>query len=126
MANTYTNSASDKVKLYEEIRCLRVVMERILRVMDSSAFVDSQFEKWSGKLPDNENIVASCCLNYKKNQKMYLDEFNGVYHTKNCIIKEIRFLKVFPTVNSNPKNGLTTDKKIRYLTAVLEDDGIKL
>lgn len=33
--------------MYEEIRCLRCVMERLLRVIDRSEFVDYQFEKFN-------------------------------------------------------------------------------
>jgi len=33
----------------EEIKCLRAVLERILRVLDESLFVDYQMEKW-GKI----------------------------------------------------------------------------
>jgi len=33
----------------EEIKCLRAVLERILRVMDEGLFVDYQMEKW-GKI----------------------------------------------------------------------------
>ena len=46
MTNTYSDDAQMKTKIYEEIRCLRCVLERILRVMDESLFVDYQMEKF--------------------------------------------------------------------------------
>jgi hypothetical protein len=49
MTNTYPDNTSYDVKLLEEIRCLRCVNERILRVMDEGLFVDYQMEKFSTK-----------------------------------------------------------------------------
>ena len=46
MTNTYPEDAPYNEKLLEEIRCLRCVMERILRVMDEGLFVDYQMEKF--------------------------------------------------------------------------------
>ena len=46
MTNTYPDDAPIEIKTYEEIRCLRCVLERILRVMDEGIFVDYQFEKF--------------------------------------------------------------------------------
>jgi hypothetical protein len=46
MTNTYKNSDSIEVKQLEELRCLRCVLERILRVMDEGLFVDYQMEKF--------------------------------------------------------------------------------
>ena len=46
LVNTYPDNASMETKMYEEIRCLRCVLERVLRVMDGSAFVDYQMEKY--------------------------------------------------------------------------------
>ncbi len=46
MTNTYKEDATIEEKTYEEIRCLRCVLERILRVMDESLFVDYQMEKF--------------------------------------------------------------------------------
>jgi len=46
MANTYPDDAPYEVKLLEEIRCLRCVNERILRVLDEGLFVDYQMEKF--------------------------------------------------------------------------------
>jgi hypothetical protein len=48
MTNTYPDDAPPEVKLLEEIRCLRCVNERILRVMDEGLFVDYQMEKFTG------------------------------------------------------------------------------
>ena len=55
MTNTYPDDASYEVKLLEEIRCLRCVTERILRVMDEGLFVDYQLEKF-GKGPKNQPV----------------------------------------------------------------------
>lgn len=46
MVNTYPDNATMETKLYEEMRCLRSLLERILRVMDRSEFVDYQMEKF--------------------------------------------------------------------------------
>ena len=46
MINTYDDNASVDTKLYEEMRCIRSVLERILRVMDEGLFVDYQMEKY--------------------------------------------------------------------------------
>lgn len=37
-----------EIKTFEEMRCLRSVLERLLRVMDRAEFVDYQMEKFSG------------------------------------------------------------------------------
>lgn len=46
MVNTYPDDAPIETKLYEELRCTRSVLERILRVMDEGLFVDYQMEKY--------------------------------------------------------------------------------
>ena len=46
MVNTYSDDVSMETKLYEEMRCTRSVLERILRVMDEGLFVDYQMEKY--------------------------------------------------------------------------------
>lgn len=46
MVNTYKDDASMEEKMYEEVRCLRAVLERVLRVMDEGLFVDYQMEKY--------------------------------------------------------------------------------
>ena len=52
MTNTYPDDVPNDLKLLEEIRCLRCVNERILRVMDEGLFVDYQLEKFGrGKVP---------------------------------------------------------------------------
>jgi hypothetical protein len=48
MTNTYPKDAPLDVKTYEELRCVRCVLERILRVMDEGLFVDYQMEKFLG------------------------------------------------------------------------------
>ena len=46
MVNTYKCTDSIFTKIHEEMRCTRAVLERILTVMDRSAFVDYQMEKF--------------------------------------------------------------------------------
>jgi len=46
MVNTYPDDAPMETKIYEELRCTRAVLERILRVMDEGLFVDYQMEKY--------------------------------------------------------------------------------
>ena len=41
-------------KMYEEVRCLRCVLERVLRVMDEGLFVDYQMEKFGRNYKQNE------------------------------------------------------------------------
>ena len=55
MTNTYKDTDTHEKKLYEELRCLRCVLERILRVMDNGLFVDYQMEKF-GKDYKTEEI----------------------------------------------------------------------
>ena len=49
MTNTYNDDEKIEVKIYEELRCTRCVLERILRVMDEGLFVDYEMEKFGGK-----------------------------------------------------------------------------
>lgn len=46
MTNTYNDDDEMEDKIYEELRCIRCVLERLLNVLDSSAFVDYQMEKF--------------------------------------------------------------------------------
>ena len=46
MTNTYSEKASLEEKTYEELRCTRCCLERILRVLDEGLFVDYQMEKF--------------------------------------------------------------------------------
>ena len=57
MTNSYDDDAPLDFKIKEEMRCLRSVLERILRVMDRSEFIDYQMEKF-GKdyVPRREKI----------------------------------------------------------------------
>lgn len=48
MTNTYPDDAPMDIKTFEEMRCLRSVLERLLRVMDRAEFVDYQMEKFGG------------------------------------------------------------------------------
>lgn len=49
MTNTYKKDAPLSEKMYEELRCTRCVLERILRVLDEGLFVDYQMEKFGKK-----------------------------------------------------------------------------
>jgi len=46
MTNTYKENAPMNTKMYEELRCTRCVLERLLNHLNSSAFVDYQMEKF--------------------------------------------------------------------------------
>lgn len=48
MTNTYNDTDNLEIKHFEELRCIRCVLERLLRVMDEGLFVDYQLEKFSG------------------------------------------------------------------------------
>lgn len=56
MTNTYPDDATAEEKLYEELRCLRCVLERILRVMDEGLFVDYQMEKFGKGYKQDRNL----------------------------------------------------------------------
>ena len=46
IVNTYSDDASMVTKLYGEMRCTRLFLERILRVVDEGLFVDYLMEKY--------------------------------------------------------------------------------
>jgi hypothetical protein len=48
MTNTYSEDTPIDVKTFEEIRCIRCVLERLLTSLDPSGFKDYQLEKFSG------------------------------------------------------------------------------
>jgi hypothetical protein len=48
MTNTYKKTASLKTKSVEELRLIRCLLERLLRCLSESNFVDYQMEKFSG------------------------------------------------------------------------------
>ena len=50
----------------EEIKCLRAVLERILRVMDEGLFVDYQMEKW-GKIIKTRAKESECQNDFNRN-----------------------------------------------------------
>lgn len=50
MANTYPEETPIEIKFLEELRCIRSVLERLLRVQDEGLFVDYQMEKFGKKL----------------------------------------------------------------------------
>ena len=59
MVNTYKDSDSMEIKTYEEMRCLRSVLERILRVMDEGLFVDYQMEKFGKNYKTTDEVNGS-------------------------------------------------------------------
>jgi len=64
MVNTYSNDAKMETKIYEEMRCLRSVLERILRVMDRQEFVDYQMEKFGKDYKTTEHPANCPKCNY--------------------------------------------------------------
>ena len=46
MTNTYDEETAFELKQFEEMRCIRCALERILRVMDEGLFVDYEMEKF--------------------------------------------------------------------------------
>lgn len=55
MTNTYPETATLAEKTFQEIRCLRMVMERLLNHLNSGLFRDYQMEKFgSGYVQDRE------------------------------------------------------------------------
>lgn len=50
MTNTYEEDASNEKKIAEELRCIRCVLERLLRHFSAEdLFVDYQMEKFRAK-----------------------------------------------------------------------------
>ncbi len=49
MTNTYTDNAPIEEKAKEELRLIRCLMERLLRCLNESNFVDYQMEKFGEK-----------------------------------------------------------------------------
>jgi len=52
MTNTYNENDDIKIKVHEELRCIRCAMERLLRVLDEGLFLDYEMEKF-GKAKKN-------------------------------------------------------------------------
>jgi hypothetical protein len=46
MTNTYSEDSRDEYKISEELRLIRCLMERMLRLQSESLFVDYQMEKF--------------------------------------------------------------------------------
>lgn len=63
MTNTYKEDVSIQIKIYEEMRCLRCVLERLLRVADEGLFVDYQLEKF-GKNYKQQEVKKNEKVNY--------------------------------------------------------------
>ena len=53
MTNTYPKDAKEEVKTSEELRLIRSLLERLLRVFDESMFVDYQMEKFGKNFKGN-------------------------------------------------------------------------
>lgn len=49
MTNTYNKNASYEEKVSEELRLIRSLLERLLRCLSESNFVDYQMEKFGKK-----------------------------------------------------------------------------
>ena len=52
MTNTYSEDEDIKIKILEEIRCIRCSLERLLRVLDEGLFVDYEFEKFKKRFSE--------------------------------------------------------------------------
>ena len=55
MTNTYEDDAPLDVKAVEELRLIRSLLERLLRCLNESNFVDYQLEKFVGKIKGDTN-----------------------------------------------------------------------
>ena len=54
MTNTYPDDVPKRHKMNEELRCIRCALERMLRAMDESLFVDYQMEKFGKNYKSEE------------------------------------------------------------------------
>jgi hypothetical protein len=54
MTNTYTEETPLKIKTFEELRCIRCCLERLLTSLDPAGFKDYQMEKFSGSAESRE------------------------------------------------------------------------
>jgi hypothetical protein len=68
MTNTYSENASIEEKAKEELRLIRCLLERLLRCMNESNFVDYQLEKFGDKFKGNTH----------KEDKKYNDNNNKI------------------------------------------------
>lgn len=53
MTNTYSDDAPTEEKIKEELRCIRMAMERLMRILDEGMFVDYEMEKFGSKRKRN-------------------------------------------------------------------------
>jgi hypothetical protein len=56
MTNTYDNNAPLNVKIYEELRLIRCLHERILRAINESQFPEYQMKKFSGNAESRSEL----------------------------------------------------------------------
>jgi hypothetical protein len=89
MTNTYSENDPIENKIYEEARCLRCVLERILRVMDEGLFVDYQLEKFSGQ-ERKIKITESVLRFFLKQGKNYNDITEKLKRNKSTISEHVK------------------------------------
>lgn len=82
MVNTYHDNENMETKMYEEIRCLRCVLERILRTMDESLFVDYQMEKYGKDFKSNDEFKAYMNRERTKDEIDSYKEADEFYESK--------------------------------------------
>ena len=57
MTNTYPDDAPVDEKAVEELRLIRCLLERLLRCLSESNFVDYQMEKFGKRFKNNANMT---------------------------------------------------------------------
>lgn len=118
MTNTYDEMEPINVKMFEEIRCLRCVNERILRAMDEGLFVDYQMEKFSGssvaraKVDKDESIVGLGVMTTKQNP-YDIDAMNCISHAATLGVSLEEYTE---------KVALMARKKVRIICKGLRKD----
>jgi hypothetical protein len=87
--NTYKDDAPLEVKTYQELRCIRCVLERTLRVMDEGLFVDYQLEKFSGQ-GRNIKITEGVLRFFLKHGKNYTEMKEVLKRDKSTICEHVK------------------------------------
>jgi len=82
MTNTYKDTAPYKLKLVEEIRCIRCVNERILRALDEGQFPPYQMYKFSGS-------AESHATDKKYNTGNIIDDLHDMRYELETLLKKL-------------------------------------
>lgn len=84
-------------------------------------FVEIDVEKLYPKHIRSIGKFASCCVeSMKEGDEIYCDPYSGLYHTYDCINKEIGFIKIHFHPERKHDSGLTFGERIEELMKSLD------